>query len=79
MDDAVAPPRPPRGSGALLRGNVLVLSLVSLLNDAASEMIFPLLPLFLAGTLGAGAATIGLIEGVAESTSSFVKLLGGWL
>ncbi|MSR36822.1 MAG: MFS transporter [Gemmatimonadetes bacterium] len=67
------------GFRSLLRGNVLVLSLVSLLNDTASEMIFPLLPLFLVGTLGAGPAVLGLIEGVAESTSSIVKLLGGWL
>jgi MFS family permease len=64
---------------SLLRGNVLVLALVSLLNDTASEMIFPLLPLFLVSTLGAGPAVLGLIEGVAESTSSLVKLLGGWL
>ncbi|MGH7482456.1 MAG: MFS transporter [Longimicrobiales bacterium] len=63
----------------LLRGNVLWLSVVSLLNDAASEMIYPLLPLFIVGTLGAGPAVLGLIEGVAESTSSFVKLGGGWL
>src|SRR5690349_16543108 len=42
-------------------------------------MIFPLLPLFLVGTLGAGAATLGLIEGVADSTSSLVKLVGGWV
>lgn len=64
---------------ALLRGNVLWLSVASLLNDASSEMIFPLLPLFLVGTLGAGPAFLGLVEGVAETTASFVKLAGGWL
>jgi MFS family permease len=68
-----------QGFRSLLRGNVLVLALVSLLNDAASEMIFPLLPLFLVATLGAGPAVLGLIEGVADSTSSLVKLVGGWL
>ncbi|MBW3553957.1 MAG: MFS transporter [Gemmatimonadetes bacterium] len=71
-----------RGAGpwrGLLRGNVLWLSVASLLNDASSEMIFPLLPLFLVGTLGAGPAFLGLVEGVAETTASFVKLAGGWL
>lgn len=62
----------------LLRGNVLWLSLVSLLNDAASEMIYPLLPFFLTVTLGAGPAVLGFIEGVAESASSLLKLAGGW-
>ncbi len=42
-------------------------------------MIYPLLPLFIVGTLGAGPAVLGLIEGVAETTSSLIKLLGGWL
>jgi MFS family permease len=62
----------------LLRGNVLWLSLVSLLNDTASEMIYPLLPFFLVTTLGAGTAVLGAIEGAAESASSLVKLIGGW-
>lgn len=55
-----------------------MLGVVSLLTDASSEMIYPLLPLFLAGTLGVGATVIGLIEGVAESTASLVKLASGW-
>lgn len=63
----------------LLAGNVLWLSAASFLNDASSEMIFPLLPVFLVGTLGAGPAFLGLIEGVAETTAAFVKLGGGWL
>jgi len=58
---------------------VVVLGLVSLLNDVASDMIAPLLPLFLATTLGAGAAAIGLIEGVAEATASLLKLWSGRL
>lgn len=62
-----------------LRGNVLWLSLVSLLNDAASEMIYPLLPFFVVSTLGAGPALLGLIEGVADATSSLAKLGSGWL
>lgn len=66
-------------SRRLLTGNVLALSIASLLNDAASEMIFPLLPLFVVTTLGAGPAVLGIIEGVADTTSSFVKLAGGWV
>lgn len=65
--------------GAVVRGNVLWLSVVSLLNDTASEMIYPLLPLFLVGTLGATPAMLGAIEGVAESTSAFLKLGSGHL
>jgi MFS family permease len=57
----------------------LWLGVVSLLNDAASEMIYPLLPYFLVGTLGAGPAVLGVIEGVAESAASFLKLGSGWL
>ena len=65
--------------GPRLRGNLLWLSLVSLLTDLSSEMIYPLLPLFLVQRLGAGPAFLGLIEGIAESTSSLVKLGSGWL
>jgi MFS family permease len=64
---------------ALLQGNVLWLSVVSLLNDTASEMIYPLLPAFLVVTLGASPAFLGLVEGIAESVSSFLKLGSGWL
>jgi MFS family permease len=58
--------------------NVLVISLVSFLNDASSEIIYPLLPVFLSVTLGASPAVIGLIEGGAESVSSFLKLFAGY-
>src|SRR6185436_12551700 len=46
--------------------NVFAIGLVSLLNDASSEIIYPLLPIFLAGSLGASARAIGTIEGLAE-------------
>jgi len=59
--------------------NVFALGWTSFLNDAASEMIYPLLPVFLTTTLGAGAAFLGLIEGIAESMASLVKLFSGWL
>ncbi|WP_243092659.1 MFS transporter, partial [Thermus hydrothermalis] len=55
---------------------VYLLGLVSFLMDVASEMVYPLLPLFLAG-LGAGAGTLGLVEGVAEATASLFKVVGG--
>ncbi|MCM2265916.1 MAG: MFS transporter, partial [Desulfuromonadales bacterium] len=62
-----------------ITGNVLVLGLVSLLTDVSSEMIYPLLPLFLTGVLGAGPAFLGAIEGVAESTAATLKLFSGVL
>ena len=58
---------------------VIVLGCVSLLNDAASEMITPLLPIFLTATLGAGPAIVGLVEGLAELTASILKFAAGWL
>lgn len=68
-------PTPP--TERLNRG-VLTLGWVSFLSDVASDMIFPLLPDFLTRTLKAGPAALGLIEGVAEATASFMKLLSGW-
>lgn len=58
--------------------NVIVIGLISLLNDASSEIIYPLLPLFLTLTLGASPKIIGLIEGTAESISSLLKLFAGY-
>ena len=60
-----------------ISGNVLILGLVSFLTDVSSEMIYPLLPLFLTSVLGAGPAFLGLIEGIAESTASLLKLISG--
>lgn len=59
--------------------NVFAISLVSLLNDASSEIIYPLLPVFLSLTLGASPGVVGLIEGAAESVSSLLKLFAGHL
>jgi len=55
------------------------LSAVSLFTDVSTEMIYPLLPVFLASVLGANASFIGAIEGVAETTASLLKLVSGWL
>jgi MFS family permease len=60
-----------------ITGNVLILGLVSLFTDVSSEMIYPLLPLFLTTVLGGGPAFLGVIEGVAESTASLLKLVSG--
>lgn len=59
--------------------NVLALSFVAFLNDTSSEIIYPLLPAFLALTLGASPFAIGLIEGFAESVASILKLFSGYL
>lgn len=73
----------PRGLAGLWRRyrrlprNVFAISLVSLLNDASSEIIYPLLPVFLSLTLGASPGIVGLIEGTAESISSLLKLFAG--
>ncbi len=56
----------------------MALGVVSLLTDVSSEMIYPLLPLFLTTTLGASASMLGAIEGAAESTSSLLRLASGW-
>jgi len=50
----------------------------SFLNDASTEMMYPLLPLFLTKVLGASVGFVGVIEGVAESTASIAKLISGW-
>jgi len=59
--------------------NIVVLGLVSLLTDASSEMVYPVLPLFLVNVLHAPVSAIGLIESLAEATASFVKVASGRL
>jgi MFS family permease len=59
--------------------NVFALSVVSFLNDTSSEIIYPLLPTFLALSLGASPFAIGAIEGIAESTASLLKLFSGYI
>jgi MFS family permease len=58
--------------------NVFVLGLVSLATDVASEMPYPIIPIFLTVTLGAPVAFLGLIEGIAEGTASLMKVGSGW-
>lgn len=59
--------------------NVFFTGLVSFFMDLSSEMIYPLVPLFLANVLGVNKSMIGLIEGIAESTASLLKVFSGWL
>ncbi len=68
-------PLPPER--AALPRNVKLLGWASLLNDTASEMVFPLLPVFLARIVGAGTIELGLLEGIAESVASLLKLWSG--
>ncbi len=79
-DLEVAPPRDapaqaPRGLGR----NVIALSAVSFFTDVSSEMIYPLIPVFLTTVLGATASAVGVVEGAAESTAALLKLASGWL
>jgi len=67
----------PPSHSARLRPQVKLLGLVSLLNDSASEMIYPLLPIFLTATLGATAVDVGLIEGAADGLASVLKYYAG--
>jgi MFS family permease len=82
LDSEIDAPNP-RGISRLwgryrrLPRNVFAISFVSLLNDASSEIIYPLLPVFLSLTLGASPGIVGLIEGTAESVSSLLKLFAG--
>ena len=62
-----------------LTRNVRVLSGVSLAQDAASELLYPVLPIFLTVTLGAPAAVVGVVEGVAEGVAALTKLVAGRL
>jgi MFS family permease len=68
----------PTGRVPPLEPNVKALGAVSLLADVSSEMIYPLLPLFVTTVLGGGAAMLGTIEGMAETTASMLKLASGW-
>ena len=58
---------------------VLILGFVSLLTDISSEMVYPLLALYLTTTLGASPAIVGIIEGIAESLASLLKAYSGYV
>ena len=58
---------------------VRLLGWASLFTDAATEMIYPLLPIYLSRVLGASATSLGIIEGVAEGVNSLLKIASGWV
>ena len=59
--------------------NILFLALASLFADISTEMLYPILPIFLTVTLGAPAAVVGLVEGLAEGAASVTKVAAGQL
>ena len=61
-----------------LEKNIFFTGLVSFFMDMSSEMIYPLVPIFLASVLGVNKSLIGLIEGIAESSASLLKVFSGW-
>jgi len=58
--------------------NIILLGITSLLTDISSEMVYPLLPVYLVTVLGASPAIMGLVEGVAESLASLLKVFSGY-
>jgi|UniRef100_UPI00404B1925 MFS family permease len=60
-----------------LTRNLILLTMVSLAQDAASELLYPLLPILLTGVIGAAPLALGLIEGCAEAAAGFAKLISG--
>jgi MFS family permease len=72
-------PDAPRSSLATLPRNVWAVTATSFLTDISSEMILNVLPLFLANVLGVRTSVIGLIEGIAETTASLLKVFSGWI
>jgi len=62
-----------------LPGSVIGFGFVSFFTDMSSEMVYPLLPIFLSSVLGVGAEALGLIEGIAEATASVLKTFSGYI
>ena len=58
--------------------NIILLGITSFLTDISSEMVYPILPIFLVSVLGASPAILGLVEGIAESTASLLKVFSGY-
>ena len=57
---------------------MLVLGFVSFFTDISSEMVYPLIPIYLTTVLGAPVAVVGVVEGIAESTASVLRGPAGW-
>ena len=81
MDNSAKQSGGTRVAMSLLSGitrNVVILGLVSMFTDVSSQMIFPLVPLYLTTVLGAGATAVGVVEGAAETTASLLKVVSGF-
>ena len=59
--------------------NIIMLGLVSCFADISSEMVYPLIPLYLTAAFGATPALVGMIEGIAESVASLLKVFSGYI
>ena len=59
--------------------NIIILGLVSFFADLSTEMVYPLIPLYLTSVFGATPALVGLIEGIAESLASLLRVFGGYI
>lgn len=80
LSRTMTPPEAPvRGPFAGLHRNVIALGFTSLLTDVSSEMLVPILPLFITVTLGASATSLGAIEGLAECVASLLRTTSGWV
>jgi hypothetical protein len=62
-----------------IASNIVLLGFVSLFVDMSTEMVYPLIPLYLTAALGASPAIVGLIEGIAESVASLIKVFSGYV
>ncbi len=70
--------RPQTGFFKGITRNLFLLGIVSLFTDLSSQMVFPLIPLYLTNVLGAGAFAVGIVEGAAETTASLIKVVSGY-
>ena len=59
--------------------NIIFLGLISFFMDISSEMVYPIIPLYLTSAFGATPAIVGIIEGIAESTASLLKVFSGYI
>ncbi len=78
MEEVSRGPTEPDSTVPGVKRPVFILGVVSFLTDVSSEMVYPLVPLFLTSVLGAPLAAVGLIEGLAEGGASLFKTAGGW-
>src|SRR5438132_1128644 len=79
MPDNLSAPPPENVKKEGLSRSAIIIGMVSLLSDASSEMIYPVLPIFLTQVLHAPATVVGLIEGITNGISNLVPVISGWL